>query len=71
MMERHSILPGKCYRDSFGVIYRVVSFDGNEVQCILHHRNDRGVLVEHAHSEPWASFLEDLQNEVECPRVGG
>ena len=42
MMERHSILPGKCYRDSFGVTYKVVSFDGNEVQCILYDRTERG-----------------------------
>ena len=67
MMERHSILAGKCYRDSFGAIYRVVGFDGSQVQCILYDRGERGVLVEREHSEPWASFLEDLQGEVACP----
>ena len=29
MMQRHSILAGKCYRDRLGAIYRVVGFDGN------------------------------------------
>jgi hypothetical protein len=67
MMQRHSILAGRCYRDSFGAIYRVVGFDGNVVQCILFHRNDRGVLVEREHSESWSNFLEDLQGEVQCP----
>ena len=68
MIERHSILAGKCYRDSFGAIYRVVGFDGNGVRCILYHRNDRGMLVEREHAESWAIFLEDLQGEVECPQ---
>jgi hypothetical protein len=67
MMERHSILAGKCYRDSFVAIYRVVGFDGNQVQCILYDRGERGALVEREHSESWISFLEDLQGEVECP----
>ena len=66
-MERHSILAGKFYRDSFGAIYRVVGFDGNNVQCTLLHRNDRDLLVEREHSEAWSSFLEDLQAEVQCP----
>ena len=68
MMERHSILASKCYRDSFGAIYKVVGFDGNGVQCILYHRDDRGMLVEREHSESWATFLGDLQGEVECPQ---
>jgi hypothetical protein len=63
MMERHSILAGKCYRDSFGAIYRVVGFDGNGVL----DRNDRGLLVERQHFEAWSSFLEDLEGEVQCP----
>jgi hypothetical protein len=67
MMERHSILAGKCYRDSFGAIYRVVGFEGNGVQCILFDRNDKGMLIERQHSEAWSSFLEDLEGEVQCP----
>jgi hypothetical protein len=65
-MQRHSILVGKCYRDSFGAIYRIVGFDGNIVQCVLYHRTDRG-LVEREHSDSWADFLDGLQSEVECP----
>jgi len=65
-MQRHSILVGKCYRDAFGAVYRIVGFDGNLVQCILYHRTDRG-LVEREHSDRWADFLADLQGEVECP----
>ena len=69
-MSRHSILAGRCYRDTFGAIYRVVSFDGNGVQCMLYHRNEQGVLTEREHSDSWANFLEDLQGEVECPQPG-
>ena len=65
-MQRHSILVGKCYRDAFGAVYRIVSFDGNAVQCVLYHRTDRGI-VEREHSDSWADFLEDLQGEVQCP----
>jgi hypothetical protein len=42
MMQRHSILAGKCYRDRLGAIYRVVGFDGKGVQCVLYHRTDQG-----------------------------
>jgi len=45
MMERHSILVGKCYRDRLGAIYKVVGFDGNGVRCVLYHRNDRGGFI--------------------------
>src|ERR1044071_647630 len=62
-MQRHSILVGKCYRDAFGAVYRIVGFDGNLVQCILYHRTDRG-LMEREHSDRWADFLADLQGEV-------
>jgi hypothetical protein len=67
MMQRHSILAGKCYRDRLGAIYRVVGFDGNGVQCVLYHRTDQGGFVEREHSQSWPDFLEDLQGEVECP----
>jgi hypothetical protein len=65
-MQRHSILVGKCYRDAFGAIYRIVGFDGDAVQCVLYHRTERG-LVEREHSDSWADLLEGLQGEVECP----
>jgi len=67
MMQRHSILAGKCYRDRLGAIYRVVGFDGNGVQCILYHRRDQGGFDEREHSQSWSDFLEDLQGEVKCP----
>jgi hypothetical protein len=67
MMQRHSILAGKCYRDRLGAIYRVVGFDGNGVQCILYHRRDQSGFDEREHSQSWPDFLEDLQGEVECP----
>ena len=67
-MRRHSIMAGKCYRDRFGAIYRVVSFDGNNVQCVLYDRDSRGALVEREHADSWSDLLEDLQGEVECPR---
>jgi hypothetical protein len=65
-MQRHSILVGKCYRDAFGAIYRIVSFNGDAVQCVLYHRTERG-LVEREHLDSWADLLEGLQGEVECP----
>jgi hypothetical protein len=67
MMQRRSILAGKCYRDRLGAIYRVVGFDGNGVQCVLYHPTDQGGFVEREHSQSWPDFLEDLQGEVKCP----
>jgi hypothetical protein len=59
-MERSNIAIGKCYRDSFGVVYRVAGYDGNSVRYILH--DDR---VERLH---WGDFLADLQGEIDCPQ---
>jgi hypothetical protein len=42
--QRHSILVGKCYRDAFGAIYRIVGFNGDVVQCALYHRTERGLV---------------------------
>lgn len=67
MMERHSIMAGKCYRDSFGAVYKVVGFDGIRVQCMLYHRTEQGGVFEREHTERWETFLEDLQGEVVCP----
>jgi hypothetical protein len=70
MMQRHSFLAGKCYRDVLGAVYRVVGFDGKGVQCVLYHPTHLGTFVEREHSQSWADFLEDLQVEVEFPRSG-
>jgi YD repeat-containing protein len=67
-MLRHSIIAGKCYRDRFGAIYRVTSFDGSGVQCVVYSRDARGRLVEREHADSWSDFLEELQGEVECPQ---
>ena len=67
-MQRASILVGKCYRDSFGAIYRVEAYDGNEVRYAVYDLTNRGRLAERQHSEAWADFLADLQSEVECPQ---
>jgi hypothetical protein len=67
-MERASILVGKCYQDTFGAIYRVVRYNGNEVRYVLYHPTDQRSQVEREHAETWATFLDDLQGEVECPQ---
>ena len=68
-MSRHTIIAGKCYRDRFGAIYRVVSFDASGVQCVLYNGESPGTTVEREHADSWADFLEDLQAEVECPKA--
>ena len=67
-MERASILVGKCYRDTFGAVYRVEGYDGNEVRYAVYDFTYRGKLTERQHSEAWANFLAGLEGEVECPR---
>lgn len=67
-LKRHSIVTGRCYRDSFGAIWRVVSFDGNGVSCVLYHRDAAtGATVERPHAETWENFLADLEGEVASP----
>lgn len=66
-MHRHSIMVGKCYRDRFGAVYRVMSVSGNGVHCALHGSDARGALVEREHDDSWEDFLSDLESEVECP----
>lgn len=68
-MRRHNIMIGKCYRDRLGAIYRVTSFDGSGVQCVLYGDDSKGGNPEREHADNWADFLEDLQGEVECPRT--
>lgn len=67
-MEQASILVGKCYQDVSGAIYRVVSYDGNEVRYVLYCSSDQRRQLEREHAETWAVFLDDLQGEVECPQ---
>ncbi len=68
-MRRHNITIGKCYRDRLGAIYRVTSFDGSGVQCVLCGDDAKGGSLEREHADNWADFLEDLQGEVECPQI--
>jgi len=67
-MERPSILVGKCYRDTFGAIYRVDGYDSKEVRYAVFDFTSRGRLTERHNSDTWADFLADLQSEVECPQ---
>jgi hypothetical protein len=67
-MKRASILVGKCYRDTFGAIYRIEGYDKNEVRYVVYDRTSRGMLTERQHLEAWADFLADLESQVECPQ---
>ncbi len=69
MMEQASILAGKCYRDSRGVVYEVKSYDGQSVQFTAHSSIDRAAGSKREGAEPWHRFLQDLQGEVPCPPV--
>jgi hypothetical protein len=67
-MDRTSIQLGRCYRDTFGAVYRVEGYDGNEVRyavCDLAHPSK---LTERQQSQSWADFLADLESEIECPQ---
>ncbi|WP_428659394.1 hypothetical protein [Reyranella sp.] len=68
MMERASILAGKCYRDSRGTVYEVTAYDGENVHFVAHGSIDRSPASKSEGAEPWHRFLEDLQQEVQCPR---
>ena len=35
-MDRTSIQLGRCYRDTFGAVYRVEGYDGNEVRYAVY-----------------------------------
>jgi hypothetical protein len=67
-MDRTNIRLGKCYRDTFGAVYKVEAYDGNEVQYAVYDLTYRGKLTERRHSESWANFLADLESEIECPQ---
>jgi hypothetical protein len=67
-MERANIRLGKCYRDTFGAVYKVEGYDGNEVRYAVYDLTHRGKLTERQRSESRANFLADLESEVECPQ---
>jgi hypothetical protein len=67
-MDRTNICLGRCYRDTFGAVYKVEAYDGNEVRYAVYDLTYRGKLTERQHSESWANFLADLESEIECPQ---
>jgi hypothetical protein len=66
-MDRANIHVGRCYRDTFGAVYKVEGYDGNEVRYGVHDLTHPGKLMELQHSQSWAGFLADLESEIECP----
>jgi hypothetical protein len=67
-MDRTSIQLGRCYRDTFGAVYRVEGYDGNEVRYAVYDLAQPSKLTERQHSQSWADFLADLESEIECPQ---
>ena len=68
-MDRVNIHVGRCYRDTFGAVYKVEGYDGNEVRYAVYDLTQRGQLTEWKHhSQSWADFLADLKSEIECPQ---
>ncbi len=68
MMEQPSILVGKCYRDSRGVVFGVKAYDGQSVQFVAYSSIDQATADKREGSESWPRFLQDLQGEVPCPQ---
>jgi hypothetical protein len=54
-------------RDTFGAVYKVEGYDGNEVRYGIYDLTHPGELMELQHSQSWAGFLADLESEIECP----
>ena len=67
-MDRTSVQLGRCYRDTFGAVYRVEGYDGNEVRYAVYDLAHPSKLTERQHSQSWADFLADLESEIECPQ---
>ncbi len=67
-MDRANIHLGRCYRDTFGAVYKVEGYDGNEVRYAVYDLTHAGKLTERQHSQSWADFLADLESEIECPQ---
>jgi hypothetical protein len=68
-MDRANIHVGRCYRDTFGAVYKVEGYDSNEVRYAVYDLKHPGKLTEWQHSQPWADFLADLASEIECPQA--
>jgi hypothetical protein len=68
-MDRANIHVGRCYRDTFGAVYKVEGYDGNEVRYAVYDLKHPGKLTEWQHSQPRADFLADLASEIECPQA--
>jgi hypothetical protein len=66
MMERTGILAGKCYRGVDGIVYEVIAYDGQNVRFRVRGRAESRAAMGEA-SEPWETFLQRLQGEVDCP----
>ena len=66
-MDRANIHVGRCYRDTFGAVYKVAGYDGNEVRYAVYDLTHPGKLMALQHSQSWAGFLADLESEIECP----
>jgi hypothetical protein len=48
VMDRANIHPGRCYRDTFGAVYKVEGYDGNEVRYAVYDLTHAGKLTEWA-----------------------
>ena len=57
-MDRTSIQLGRCYRDTFGAVYRVEGYDGNEVRYAVYDLAHPSKLTERQHSQSWPIFLQ-------------
>ena len=66
-LDRANIHLERCYRDTFGAVYKVVGYDGNEVRYVVYDLTHPAKLVELQHSQSGADFLADLESEIECP----
>ena len=66
-LDRANIHLERCYRDTFGAVYKVVGYDGNEVRYVVYDLTHPAKFVELQHSQSWADFLADLESEIECP----
>jgi len=67
-MDRANIHVGRCYQDTFGAVYKVEGYDGNEVRYAVYDITHAGKRTERRHSQSWADFLADLESEIECPQ---
>lgn len=66
-MEPSSILVGRCYRDRFGAIYKVTSYDGLHIGFTAYMKSENGGRTEFASREVLPLFIRDLQEEIRCP----